>query len=214
MLRRSKVNKDSLYNHYEKTCSERETAQVNRNKFFLLSLICIVGLAVFLVLPDILVQAILSWLQIDVSTDMDTLIFIIQSLNWALLFYVLIRYVQANIQVERSYPYIYQLEKELEISREGDGYLNDYPVILNFIDFVYKKLYPLFAIVSVFAKSVLEWASPNRNIVCCFIDSVLALFTISLMVLYMAFLHKVDAYYKDRQISGAQTSKKTDKGNN
>lgn len=144
-------------------------------------------------------QVVLAWLQIEVATDVNTLILILQSLNWAVLVYVLIRYTQASIYVERAYIYESQLEKELGITREGDDYLKDYPVALDFIDFFYKKIYPLAVIIGVFAKSVFEWQSPNYNIISCSIDSALALFIIALMVLYMAFLHKITSYYKAKQ---------------
>lgn len=193
------MNKDNLYDHYKDSCAKRESAQIDRNKFFLASLVCAAGLAVFVVLPDLIVQAVLSWLQVEVTTDVNTLISILQSLNWAVLAYALIRYVQASVQVERAYIYESQLEDELCITREGSSYLKDYPSALDFIDFFYKKLYPLAVIIGVFAKSASEWGSASYNTVSCLIDSVLALFIIVLMVLYMDFLHQIATYYKAKQ---------------
>lgn len=195
------MNKDNLYDHYKDSCAKRESAQTDRNKFFLASLVCAAGLAIFVILPDLVVQAVLSWLQVEVTTDVNTLISIFQSLNWAVLAYVLIRYVQASIQVERAYIYESQLEDRLGITREGSSYLNNYPVALDFIDFFYKKIYPLALIIGVFTKSILEWQSPNYGTIPCLIDSALALFIIALMVLYMAFLHKIVLYYKSKQDS-------------
>lgn len=130
---------------------------------------------------------------------MNTLIFIFQSLDWAILTYTLIRYTQASIYVERAYIYESPLENELGIAREGDSYLKDYPVALDFIDLFYKKIFPLAIIIGVFAKSALEWGDPNYSTIPCLIDSALALFIIALMVLYMAFLHKIASYYKAKQ---------------
>lgn len=195
------MNKDNLYDHYKDSCAKRESAQTDRNKFFLASLVCVTGLAIFVILPDLVVQAVLSWLQIETTTDINTLISIFQSLNWAVLAYVLIRYVQASIQVERAYIYESQLEDRLDITREGNSYLNNYPVALDFIDFFYKKIYPLALIIGVFTKSILEWQSPNYGTIPYLVDSALALFIIALMVLYMAFLHKIVLYYKSKQDS-------------
>lgn len=200
------MNKDNLYDHYKDSCAKRESAQIDRNKFFLASLVCAAGLAVFVVLPDLIVQAVLSWLQVEVTTDVNTLISILQSLNWAVLAYALIRYVQASVQVERAYIYESQLEDELCITREGSSYLKDYPSALDFIDFFYKKMYPLAIIVWAFVKSIFEWQSFNCNIVSCIIDSSLALFIVALMVLYMAFLHKIASYYNTKQ-GGGDSSK-------
>jgi len=161
------------------------------------------GLAIFVILPSLIVQVVLSWLQVEAATDVKTLISILQSLNWAILIYALIRYVQASTQVERAYIYEDQLEYKLGITREGDNYLNDYPVVLDFIDFFYKKIYPLTIIIGVFVKSISEWRSFNYF---CIVDSVLALFIIALMVLYMAFLHKMATYYKDKHTSGDSDS--------
>jgi len=198
-LRRLKVNKDNQYDHYKDSCIKRESAQSDRNKFFVVSLVCSACLAIFVILPDLIVQAILSWLQIEIATNVNTLIFILQGLNWAILTYALIRYTQASIYVERAYIYESQLENGLGLTREGDNYLKDYPVALDFIDFFYKKIYPLAIIIGVFAKSVFEWLSPNYSVISCLIDSLLALFIIALMVLYMAFLHKIASYYKTKQ---------------
>lgn len=192
------MNKDNQYDHYKDSCSKRELAQSDRNKFFVVSLVCSACLAIFVILPNLIVQAILSWLQIEIATNINTLIFIFQGLNWAILTYALIRYTQASIYVERAYIYESQLENELGITRESDAYLNDYPVALDFIDFFYKKMYPLAIIIGVFAKSVFEWLSSNCNVISCLIDSMFALFIIALMVLYMAFLHKIASYCKTR----------------
>lgn len=191
------MNKDNLYDHYKDSCIKREAEQSNRNKFFLYSLVCIAGLTVFVALPDILAQAVLAWLNLELLPDMGVIIAVLQSLIWAFLAYVTIRYVQANVKVERDYFYIHQLEEQLGIGRDGENYLNNYPVVLDFIDFFYKKMYPLSLIVWIFAKSVLEWINPNKEVVCCVVDSMIGLFIIALTVLYMAFLHKVSKYYKD-----------------
>lgn len=193
------MNKNNLYDHYKDSCARRELAQSNRNKFFLASLVCIACLAIFVILPGLIVQVVLSWLQVEAATDINTLIHILQSLNWAILTYTLIRYVQASIQVERAYIYEGQLENELGITREWDSYLNDYPVVLDFIDFFYKRTYPLAIIVWAFAKSIFEWQSFNCNIVSCIIDSSFSLFIVALMVLYMAFLHKIASHYNTKQ---------------
>ena len=184
------MNKNNLYDHYKDSCARRELAQSNRNKFFLASLVCIACLAIFVILPGLIVQVVLSWLQVEAATDINTLIYILQSLNWAILTYTLIRYVQASIQVERAYIYEGQLENELGITREWDSYLNDYPVVLDFIDFFYKRTYPL---------AIIVWQSFNCNIVSCIIDSSFALFIVALMVLYMAFLHKIASHYNTKQ---------------
>ena len=204
------MNKDNLYDHYKDSCAKRESAQSNRDKFFLASLVCLACLAIFVILPNFVVQVVLSWLQIEVATDVNILIFILQGLNWAILTYTLIRYTQASIYVERAYIYEGQLENELDIAREGDSYLKDYPVALDFIDFFYKKMYPLAIVIGAFTKVVFEWRNPNYSAISCLIDSTIALFIIALMVLYMAFLHKIASYYKAEQTS-RPTEKKPNK---
>lgn len=189
------MNSSIRYDHYKETYAKNVGAQTDRNKFFLLSLVCIAGLTGFIILPDLLVRAVLSWLEVDVSANISTLVGVTQSSIWALLLFVLIRYVQASIQVERTYPYIHVLEQKLGFQREGDDYLNDYPAALGFIDFFYKTLYPLAIIALVFAKSIVEWTNKNADLAGCIIDSIFALLIVVLMTLYMAFLYSISQHY-------------------
>lgn len=66
---------------------------------------------------------------------------IIQTLLWLLIVYVMIRYIQDMLYVERQYIYLDSLEKEISnlgsvniFAREGANYQKDYPMVLNFID--------------------------------------------------------------------------------
>ena len=99
---------------------------------------------------------------IQISTD------ILQTLIWILIAYVLVRYVQNVLYVERQYLYLDGVEKRVAqqlgkkandslFSREGDNYLKDYPVVLNFIDLFYKVVAPiLFGVINV-VHIVQEW---------------------------------------------------------
>lgn len=76
---------------------------------------------------------------------------IIQTLLWLLIAYVMIRYIQDVLYIERQYIYLDSLEKEISnlssidiFMREGTNYQKDYPMVLNFIDLFYKMLMPIF----------------------------------------------------------------------
>ena len=76
---------------------------------------------------------------------------VLQTLVWILIAYVLIRYVQDVVYVERQYPYLNSLEKRIAgmmgsdglFSREGEHYLRGYPIVLNLIDLFYKTFCPI-----------------------------------------------------------------------
>lgn len=88
----------------------------------------------------------------------------IQTLVWILVVYILIRYCQDTLYVERQYKYLDKIEKTISeelngslFDREGSNYLNDYPMVLNFIDLFYKMLMPIIFFIINIVRIVQEW---------------------------------------------------------
>lgn len=104
----------------------------------------------------------------------------IQTMLWILIVYVLIRYIQDMLYVERSYIYLDDLEKEILklnsiniFNREGENYQKDYPMVLNFIDLFYKMLMPVFFMVINSVRIYKEWTVINKVSLALICDTVL-----------------------------------------
>lgn len=191
---------ETYYDHYKETNSLSKTAQSRRNKSFVY--LCILEAISFLMIrnPDficgLLNEAAAKKLEttIQISTD------ILQTLIWILIAYVLVRYVQNVLYVERQYLYLDDLEKRIAkqlgvkendslFSREGDNYLKDYPVVLNFIDLFYKVVAPiLFGVINV-VHIVQEWnnAGTRLGLIC---DTVICITILIITWFYFFAIHK------------------------
>lgn len=89
---------------------------------------------------------------------------IMQTLLWILIVYVLIRYTQDMLYVERQYIYLDELEKEISnlalidvFKSESDNYQKNYSMVLNFIDLFYKMLMSVFFTIINTVRIYKEW---------------------------------------------------------
>ena len=139
------------YDHYKETYALSKKAQERRNKNFVL--LCILEVISFLMIwnPSFICGLLNDAVKLKLENTIQISNSILQTFVWILLAYVLIRYVQDVMYIERQYGYIDKLENEIAgllekdiFSREGDGYLKDYPLVLNIVDLFYKMFCPVF----------------------------------------------------------------------
>lgn len=120
---------------------------------------------------------------------------IIQSFLWALLLYLSMRYYQSTVYIERQYHYIYSLETDIaglaniKFDREGTNYLSNYPKMNDFIDFLYKWLFPLAYAILICYKIVTEYNTSFSLLSSLFNGAVFCACLI-LDILYLSFLHR------------------------
>ncbi len=169
-----------LYDHYKETFDLSKKAQNRRNKSFIG--LCILEALSFLILirPDKVFELILSGINKELDTTLAIGNTILQTLLWLLITYVLIRYIQDVLYVERQYIYLDKLEKEISryisvdaFAREGDNYQKNYPMVLNFIDLFYKMLMPIFFIAVNTTHIYREWLLLNKVTLALICDTVL-----------------------------------------
>ena len=162
---------ETYYDHYKETNTLSKEAQSRRNKNF--AILCVLEAISFLMLrnPDLICgllnDAAKEKLEITIRVSNG----ILQTLIWILIAYVLVRYVQDVLYVERQYKYLDKLEKKITgllgddiFSREGDNYLKDYPPVLNFVDLFYKFFSPILFTVINIAHIVEEWRSVSSKL--------------------------------------------------
>lgn len=129
---------------------------------------------------------------------------IIQTLLWLLIVYVMIRYIQDMLYVERQYIYLDGLEKEISnlgsvniFAREGANYQKDYPVVLNFIDLFYKMLMPIFFALINMVRIYEEWILSDKITIAIIYDTVLFLSIFIIDWFYFFEIHvKITNYCK------------------
>ena len=159
---------DTYYDHYKESVSLCQTTLLRRNKSFVY--LCVLEAISFLLAknPDFICSLLNEVVRKQLETKILFTNSVLQTLVWIFIAYVLIRYVQDVLFVERQYKYLSVLEKKISrllketddknvFTREGDYYLENYPMVLNFIDIFYKILAPiLFSIINV-VHIVQEW---------------------------------------------------------
>ena len=161
---------DTYYDHYKESNSLRLTALSRRNRSFVY--LCVLEAISFMLIknPDFICALLNDVVRKELEATILFSNCILQTLVWVLIAYVLVRYVQDVLYVERQYKYLSTLEKKISLlleetedknifTREGDYYIDNYPMVLNFIDLFYKILAPiLFTAINV-VHIVQEWNS-------------------------------------------------------
>ena len=155
---------ETLYDHYKESCSLTNSKLENRNKDFLL--LCILEAVSFLIIwnPSItfglLNDAIRSKIESSIQIGNNAL----QTLIWVLISFVLVRYIQDTLYVERQYKYLERLEISIkdivgnsDFSRESEYYSSNYPPVLNLIHLFYTFFCPLFFTAINVYHIILEW---------------------------------------------------------
>lgn len=197
---------DVLYDHYKETVSLSKEAQGRRNKSFLV--LCILEAFSFLILirPEKAFELILDGINIELDRSLQISNTIIQTLLWLLIAYVMIRYIQDILYVERQYIYLDKLEKAISsnmtvniFTREGDHYLHNYPMVLNFIDLFYKMLMPIFFGAINLVRIYKEWKSVTGITIALIADTVLCAAILIITWFYFFEIHsKITDFCKKR----------------
>lgn len=153
-----------LYDHYKETFKLSKEAQTRRNKSFII--LCILEAISFLLLirPEKALEIFLTTINKELDVTLELSNTILQTLLWILITYTMIRYIQDMLYIERQYVYLNKIEKQISQSislklfeREGENYLNEYPMVLNFIDLYYKMLIPILFMIINSVRIYKEW---------------------------------------------------------
>lgn len=162
---------ETYYDHYKETYTLNKEAQSRRNKNF--AILCVLEAISFLMLrnPDLICGLLNDAAKEQLETTIQVSNGILQTLIWILIAYVLVRYVQDVLYVERQYKYLDKLEEKIAgllgddiFSRESDNYLKDYPLVLNLVDLFYKFFsLVLFTVINI-AHIAGEWRAVNSKL--------------------------------------------------
>lgn len=184
-----------LYDHYKETVRASTDMQAKRNALFVY--VCVFELLNFLMLlfPQVINSALSAFLLEAYKVSLSELLELLPTGIWLITTYVLVRYFQTTIYVERQYPYIEEIEAEIAketrlvcFDRESKAYLSNYPKVLNLIHIFYTWVIPVLLQVINTVKIILEWkATPSASAT--WLDTLIYAFLLVLTILFLAFMH-------------------------
>lgn len=171
---------EMLYDHYKETFSLSKQAQARRNKSFIVLCALEAFLFFLLIRPEKAFKLILEGINKELDMTLQLSNTIIQTLLWLLIAYVMIRYIQDVLYIERQYIYLDSLEKEISnlssidiFMRKRTNYQKDYPMVLNFIDLFYKMLMPIFFVLINTVRIYKEWILLDKITIALICDTAL-----------------------------------------
>lgn len=189
--------------HYKETNELRLAAQTRRNKSFVL--LCVMEALSFLILihPEQVLSSLLNGINAALETSLELGNNVLQTLLWTITVYILIRYVQDTLYIERQYAYQKELEEYLSqhvgigIFRESRNYGQNYPIVLNLIDLYYKMLCPvLFALINLIHIRQ-EWMVKPMYLAL-FIDTLMCMASLVILWFYFFEIHdKITKWCKE-----------------
>lgn len=196
---------DILYDHYKETYALSKEAQGRRNKNFVI--LCVLEALLFLTLisPDQAFAVLISGINAELDTTLQLTNTVMQTLLWLLIAYVTVRYVQDTLYVERQYGYLVKLEKTIRdagikpFDREGDHYMHEYPIVLDFIDLFYKMLMPILFMAINIVRIVRERVSLEQVTIAFICDLIICLAISIITWFYFFKIHsKITAFCKEK----------------
>ena len=184
-----------LYDHYKETIKANTDMLAKRNLLF--AYVCVLELlnCMMLFFPQAVNAILSSFLKENYSIPANELLGILPSVIWIIVTYILVRYYQTTIYVERQYPYIESIEDEIAketgltcFDRESTAYLRCYPKVLDMIHFFYTWIIPVLLLTINSVKIILEWVTIGCTAFT-WVNSAIYVFSLILTVMFLVFLH-------------------------
>lgn len=184
-----------LYDHYKETVKASTDMQVNRNSLFVYVCVFVVLNFLMLLFPQVISSMLFAYFQETYNLSLSELLGIFPTGIWLINAYVMVRYFQAAVYVERQYSYIEVLELEIAketglscFDRESKSYLDNYPKVLDLIHVFYTWMIPALLLIINSVKIILEWKSTQGSAIT-LANTVIYIFLLALTILYLFFLH-------------------------
>lgn len=188
-------NLEYIYSHYNETIAEHKECIKSRNSLFIWLFITLSVVVMSAITPESIATIITTVVRENYKVDITSQINILQTALWIICLYLTLRYYQRNIQIEKQYSYLAKLEEQLQkeklnIDREGNDYLKDYPWVCDYIDWLYKWLFPLLHILSIIYKIFQDFNFNQSVTVCLVTNAIIFILCIIADIGYLAYLIK------------------------
>lgn len=155
---------DIYYDHYKDTFEKVLAEKERRHKYFIGMLSFLFLFIVILYIPTIVELLANDIVKNKLSTTISIDLKWIQTFFLFSFIWISFLYYQATLNIERLYCYLHQIEEKLskrmgslQIFREGQNYIEKYPIVLSFIHRVYNIAIPV-SIILVFS---ILWINGN-----------------------------------------------------
>jgi hypothetical protein len=181
---------DLLHEHYKESCMNVKECVKQRDKLFVFVLVILflqfLDLSIAEKSADAFNQLIFN--KIGYNFNLDHVF--LGALLWFLLFSTSLRYFQINLGINRQYSYIHKIENKLcelsgdceFISREGKGYLEDYPFFLDWVHLVYTWIFPILLLTTALIKILIDFAWSTSGLLNSMFFAGVSLTTISYLI--------------------------------
>lgn len=194
-MRDAKLN--NLCSHYKDTFECHLVVVKQRDRLF----VFLLAIFTFFVLQfssvDLVNGVVKSYVGKQLGVDVEKNLNVLGVLVWFLLVALTTRYYQLALHVERQYDYLHRLEKVINRSyvgtcvftREGASYLDDYPLFLSWMRFLYSVVFPLTVLLCIIARlyfEMMRYEVLGLSFVLCFVAYLLVGTS---TVLYVSRLH-------------------------
>lgn len=187
---------DILYDHYKETVLQQEKMIKVRNRFFVYLMVAIIIFGIWGINPYEMFEQLKCLLERKYELKLHFQYYFAQSFLWILYSYLLVRYYQAVIYVERQYKYIEQLECDIgieikyrQINRESGAYLRGYPFALTLIHSFYNFIVPMVILATCWQRIYLE---SIQDVPCLFLlfDLLCVVFASVIIINFIYFVRK------------------------
>src|SRR6266542_6649467 len=152
-----------LYGHYGDTFSVIQSLVKTRDRFFISILVLLAVMSFQIAQPTESGSVILEFARTKLGVHGTVSISFLGSVLWAALLFVIVRYFQVTVYLERQYRYIHTLEAELSpfysgvpFTREGTFYESQYPWFSAVVHRLYNWVSPVGLVLAVTLKIVSE----------------------------------------------------------
>jgi len=187
---------DLEVDHYKDTFEYTYQYRSWRDRTFLYLLISIVILLFQLYAPDAATKIFNKTVKELLSLELKIDISFLTSIVWFATLGLSIRYFQAVTTVDRHYDYLHKLEEAISpyfdapaFTREGNRYIEGYPLFSNWVALVYSILFPCVLLVVVLVKIINEISLAISVTPLLVINCIFAFSTVISIFLYQLFIH-------------------------
>jgi hypothetical protein len=189
----------TIYDHYKDTCSIVGEAVKHRDRLMIFVIIALGSFAFQSIFPNTSNGIINDFLNFKFGVNLELNLSIIGNIVWFLLLIFTLRYFQVAVFVERQYAYLHKIEDRLNkefsediITREGKGYLSNYPYFSDWMWLLYTIIFPLILIVVTTIKIVseLKGVCVNGWHLGLILNIVIFILLAISIILYLSILHK------------------------
>lgn len=137
------MDAEKLYDHYKDTFAQQKEYISKRDKLTIYLLLSIVVFAFLMSNPTNLTLVVNSYIKGTYQIEGNVVDFSILNTGIIyLLVWFVLQYYQVCLTIEKQYSYLWQIEEslsgsEFSVTREGEDYASDYPLLKNVANIIY-----------------------------------------------------------------------------